>query len=277
MQDDKDIPSFDEFVEQENSVTNEGSYPKKILPQDQNEEQKKLVKIEKKQLQTDHAGRLMLTSLEDQLSFAKRLIDQEMVSSTFKTPQQLVVAFQYAKAMQMNEMIAIKMMYVVGGRPCLYGEGPLSLCLRTGLVEKIEEFYVDENIERISVENKNLNARVYASVTRIKRKGDQSEQEDYFTLDDLARAGIDKTYQGKKKETWEKWERIMLRYKARTLALRSKFADLIAGIPIAEYDYSFTPEEPSVIVQEKKKNIADELNSVYVPKEKDNSEQEAKG
>lgn len=223
--------------------------------------QPKVPSHEAKALSVDKAGALALSSLEDQLSFANRLLKEGMVSETFKTPQQLVVAFQYAKAMKMNELLAIKFMYVINGRPCLYSEGPLALCQRSGLVSGLEEFFIDENFERVCVEKKNLKAPIYGAVTRIQRRGDSMVQEDYFTLDDLKRAGIDRHY-GKKKDVWEKWERLMMRYKARTIALRSKFADLIAGIPIAEYDFHQTPEIPE-ITELPRRTAADELNETY--------------
>lgn len=221
-----------------------------------------IIKKDKKELETDDQGGFALRSLDDQLSFASKLMEQKMVSDTFKTPAQVVVAFQYAKAMRVNEILAVKMMYVVNGKPCLFGEGPLSLVQRTGLVNSMEEYFVDENIQRISVENKNLKAPVFASITRIGRRNDSLMQEDFFSLEDLERSGIDRGYQGKRKDVWDKWERIMMRYKARSMALRSKFADLIAGIPIAEYDYTFTPEMPDMKF-DNKKTIADELNETY--------------
>lgn len=199
-------------------------------------------------LQITERGEVALVTLEDQLAFAQRLISEGMISETFKTPQQVVVGMQYAKALRMNEMIALKMMYVVNGRPCLYSEGPLALCQREGLVSKIEEFFLDEQFNRISADNKNLNAKVYAAVTRVWRQGDDTMQEDFFTLDDLKVARLDQSRNGKK-EVWAKWERIMMRYKARTMALRSKFADLIAGIPVAEYDHHFSPDLPDIEIE----------------------------
>lgn len=209
-------------------------------------------------------GSFELRSLQDQTAFAARLIAEKMVSDTFKTASQLVIGFQYAKSLKLDPILAVRLMYVVNGRPCLYGEGPLSLCQRSGLVEKIEEFYLNEKMDRISVENKNLKDAAFASVTRIWRKGDSLPQEDFFTLEDLARAGVNLGKDGKKKDVWDKWERLMLRYKARTMALRSKFADVIAGIPIAEYDEHFTPEAP--VMKEVKSTVADEINTLIEKK-----------
>lgn len=190
-------------------------------------------------------GSLALNSLEDQLQFAQRLIKQGMVSESFKTPQQVVIAFQYAKALAIPELLAVKMMYVVNGKPSLFAEGPLSLVQRNQAFWKIREFFIDSECNEICLKNKNLKSEVYGAVTEVWRKGDDQPQVDFFTKDDLARAKLDQGRNGKK-DIWDKWERIMMRYKARAIALRSKFADLIAGVPISEYDFDFTPEMPEV-------------------------------
>lgn len=218
--------------------------------------------ITSKGLQTDERGSLALYSLNDQMAFAKKLIDEKMVSSTFKTPQQVVIGFQYAKALKLNEMIGLRMMYVVNGRPCLYGEGPLSLVQRSGLLESIREYYVDGDMNVISVANKNLKAEVYASITQLRRKGDVETQEDFFSIDELNEAKLDVDSYGKPKDVWVKWLKIMMRYKARTMGLKSKFADVIAGIPIAEYDYDFSPEVP-IVPKEVKSSVVEDLDKAY--------------
>lgn len=211
---------------------------------------------------TTETGSFALQSLADQMRFAERLIADKMISETFQTAQQVIIGLQYAKALKLNEIVALRMMYVLKGKPCLYGEGPLSLCQRTGLVSLFDEFFVDKESNRICVANKNIHAPVFASVTRIGRKGDSEIQEDFFTIEDMDRAGLTVSKFGKK-DVWVKFERIMLRYKARSLAIKSKFADTTAGIPIAEYDEHFAPDYPEM--KEVKSTVADDLNKLYSP------------
>lgn len=207
-------------------------------------------------------GGFSLATLDDQMRFAKKLLDEKMISDTFKTASQVIIAIQYAKAMNIEPVIALRSMYVVNGRPCLYGDGPLSLVQRHPSFHSIEEFFIDSDGVRISFENKNLRAKVFGSITRVKRKGDPQIQEDYFTLEDMDRAGLDKNKWGKK-DTWEKFERIMLRTKSRSMALKSKFADLISGVPIAEYDFHFSPETPE-ITGPTTRSAADEIDAAYL-------------
>jgi hypothetical protein len=219
-------------------------------------------------MMTDDIGSLALVSLEDQLKFANRLIQEKMISETFKTAQQVVIGIQYCKALNLPALVGLKMMYVVSGKPSLYAEGPLALVQRSSVFDKIREYFIDEDCKEICPENKNIvGAKYFGAVTEVWRKGDAEPQIDFFTIEDLERAGLDFNSYGKKKDTWAKWERIMLRYKARTLALRSKFADVIAGVPVAEYDYSFSPETPDINPEVVNKiSVADELNAEFLDK-----------
>lgn len=214
-----------------------------------------------KELMTRPDGQIVTDTLSQQLSYAQTLITQGVVSSTFKTPQQVVIGMQYAKSLKIDTVPALKMMYVINGQPSLFGDGPLLMCRRTSLVDGFEEFFVNSEMKRISVANKNLKDEVYAAVCRVKRVGDKIWQEDYFTQDNLRTAGLDVNSYGKKKAVWEKFERLMMRYKSRSMALKSKFADVLHGIPIAEHDYHFSPDVPEVQVDANRKPKIRDINA----------------
>ena len=198
-----------------------------------------------KDFETRADGTLALASFEDQKRFALQLMQQGMVSSTFKTPQAVILGIQYCKELGVPVQLGMKMLYVIDGKPSLFGDGPLALVQRSGQLESIEEFFLNEKQEKICVENKNLQDRVWAAVTRLKRRGDPLIQEDYFSLIDLEIAGMDMSKNGKK-VVWAKYERIMMRYKSRSMSLKVKFSDMISGVNIAEYDSNFSPETPDV-------------------------------
>lgn len=221
-----------------------------------------------KTFSTSETGLMTLQTLGEQKAYAKRLMSEGMISESFKTPEQVVIGIQYALAVGIHPSLLLPKMYVVKGKPSLFGEAPLGLCHAKGVVADIVEFFIDENGEQISYANKNVRKPVFGAVTQFWRVGQDRMQEDFFTLDDLKRAGIDygKGKNGAyRKETWEKFERIMMRYKARTIALRTKCPDVISGIPIAEYDDHFSPETKEVDVSAET-TIADELNKEYLKK-----------
>lgn len=224
--------------------------------------------VAQKTFSTSETGLMTLQTLAEQKSYARQLMKEGMVSDSFKTPEQVVIGIQYALAIKIHPSLLLPKMYVVKGKPSLFGEAPLGLCHSKGVVADIVEFFIDENGEQISYANKNVRKPVFGAVTQFWRVGQERMQEDFFTLDDLKRAGIDygKGKNGAyRKDTWEKFERIMMRYKARTIALRTKCPDVISGIPIAEYDDHFSPDTPEIDVS-KETTVADEINNKYLSK-----------
>ena len=199
---------------------------------------------------TKENGKFNLVSLESQLSFADSLIRQRVISETFKTPQQVVIAIQFCLSLNIDPMTGLKMMYVVHGKPALYGDGPLSLIQSSGKLDWIKEFWVDDDGNEICVKNKNLKSEPYAAVCQIKRVGDDNVQEDFFTQSDMNLAQL-------KNNVWNKYQRTMMRYRARTQALKSKFADLLNGIEIAEYVTQDLPKENMVIENKSPEKISE--------------------
>lgn len=206
----------------------------------------------------EETGIVSLSSIDDQLHYARRLLAEQMVSDTFKKPEQVVIGIQMCKELGIPVLLGLKMMYVIKGRPSLFGDGPLSLCYRAGEVAKIREFFVNEKGEEISFANKNLKDEAWGSVTQVWRKGDELMQEDFFTKLDLERAELDTSKFGKK-EVWEKFERNMMRYKARAMALKTKFPHLLSGVNIAEYHDHVDPSNPEVNFNNPQTNLIAEI------------------
>lgn len=229
---------------------------------DQVVEVTKAIQTQVKEWQVRENGSLALHSFEEQLAFAKRLLAEKMVSESFKTPQQLVIGFQYAKALGIPEILAVKMMYVVNGRPCLYAEGPLALVQRSGKMTSILESFIDENGDVISAPKKGV--IYFGAKTSAWRQGDLDAQVDWFTLDDLERAKMDYTSFGKRKEVWVKNERLMMRYKARSMALKTKFADCLAGMHIVEHDFDGFVENDMFHGRMAEPSVTQELNDKYI-------------
>lgn len=181
-------------------------------------------------------GKLQLDSIESQMAMAQKLLQNRLISETFKNPQQVVIGIQLCKSLNIDPIMGLKQMYVLHGKPAIFGDLPLSICQASGLLESIKEYWVDNDGQEICVKNKNLKAVPYAAICQLKRKGDSELQEDYFTLDDMKLAQM-------KSPTWNRYQRTMMRYRARTQALKSKFADVLNGIEIAEYVSQDLPKE----------------------------------
>ena len=107
---------------------------------------------------------------------------------------------------------------VINGRPCLWGDGLLSLALNHPECEYINE-------EPIFKEGVVVGHRCI-----VKRKGHQEYVKD-FTVQDADKAGL-----LRKEGVWKQYPGRMLQMRARSFALRDKFADALRGLRVAEIE-----------------------------------------
>lgn len=107
---------------------------------------------------------------------------------------------------------------VINGRPCLWGDGLLSLVLNHPECKDIveEPIFTGQTITGFSC--------------TVTRKG-HAPHTQAFTIQDAERAGL-----LKKGGVWSSYPARMLQMRARSLALRDKFADALRGLRIAEIE-----------------------------------------
>lgn len=107
---------------------------------------------------------------------------------------------------------------VINGRPCLWGDGLLSLVLNHPDCKDIREEPI-------------FTGQVVTGFTcTVIRKGHEPHTQ-AFTMQDAERAGL-----LKKGGVWAAYPTRMLQMRARALALRDKFADALRGLRIAEVE-----------------------------------------
>jgi hypothetical protein len=107
---------------------------------------------------------------------------------------------------------------VINGRPCLWGDGLLSLCLNHPDCQGIDEQQIYQG------------DKVVGFSCTVKRKGHKDHTQE-FTYQHAQQAGL-----LNKKGVWENYPVRMLQMRARSLALRDKFADALRGLRIAEVE-----------------------------------------
>lgn len=208
-------------------------------------------------LSLNEQGLVVAKNNQELLRYCGAMIASEMVPKQFNTPQKLLGALMFVRTLKLPDTF-IRFVAMVHGTPSLFGDGPLALAERTGELELFNEHWFDEKFDTITFENKNLNAEVYGGVCFIKRKG-REKQSFSYTLSDANQAGL---YPSKNDSMpWAKHTRIMLRYKARSLALKSQFADALGGTSIAEYDHDELPQMKDVTPT--KSNVADDFNKLF--------------
>lgn len=209
----------------------------------------------RKDIVLSDSGAIVPRTASEMLTTAGFYLKSRILPQRFDTPEMIVAAMQYAIELGLKPLTALRQIAVVQGTPCTFGDLPLALVQRSGTLESIREFLVDKDGKEIGTKNGNLTAEVYAAVCIVKRKGDPNELERFFSLDDAKRAGLGGS------PTWKSYPKLMLKYRARSQALKDKFADALNGVAIAEYDFHELPDEESP----KLGDAAGDLNKVFAP------------
>lgn len=147
----------------------------------------------------------------------------------------------------MNEMAYVK------GKLTCFGSLVTALAERHPEYGEKEEFFIDENCERISVANKNLKAMPWASVIRIRKKGSTVWNEYFFSLDDAHQAGL-LTENTKRDSGWVKYTKDLLMHKTKSRAFKANYASALNGVNYHEDVVEVISKEREV------KDIASELS-----------------
>lgn len=134
---------------------------------------------------------------------------------------------------------------VINGRPCLWGDGLLSLVLNHPECKSIKE----EPIYNGQV--------VIGYICTVIRKGHEPHSKS-FTMQDAERAGL-----LKKGGVWSAYPERMLQMRARSLALRDKFADALRGLRIAEIE-----QDDEKVIEGEVINASESVSQVDKLKEK---------
>lgn len=206
------------------------------------------------EIAVDDAGVFLPKTVEDVFRLAKLQLASKMLPARFASAEMIVVASQYARELGLQPLTALRQIAVVQGTPCTFGDLPLALVQRSGKLESIREYLLDKEQEEICAKNKNLHAEAVAAVCVVKRKGDPEVLERFFSLTDAKTAGLGGS------PTWKSYPKLMMKYRARSQALKDKFPDCLNGIAIAEYDYHVIPSDESPRLL----NAADDLNSKFL-------------
>lgn len=138
---------------------------------------------------------------------------------------------------------------VINGRPCLWGDGLLSLALNHQECDAINE-------EPIY----NSSGEIIGYCCEVIRKGHKPHYKE-FTIQDAQRAGL-----LKKGGVWTSYPSRMLQMRARSLAIRDKFADALRGLRIAEIEEEDTriieAQPVKIEMDTNYKTQADRINSI---------------
>lgn len=207
------------------------------MEEQKTEETKKEV-VEVKQVhalvETDERGVVAPKTLEDAYRYAKYVFQSKLAPSSLDSVEKVLVAMQTASELGLQPLSSLKSMYVINGTVSLFGDLPLALVRRSGLLEKIHETQYDVNGLLMNSDNKNLDAECSFARCVVKRKGEQEEVRE-FSWNEAVKSGLTKDKWGDKK-TYLNFRKRMLQMRSRSWALKDIFPDVLLGVAIFEYD-----------------------------------------
>ena len=171
-----------------------------------------------------------LQSMDDLWRFAKLVAASGLAPKGMESPEKIAIAVQAGMEIGLKPMQALQSMAVVNGRPAVWGDAVLGLCLGTGQVEQYRP-------EEIGEKGKDS----YGFKVTIKRRG-FDPVENSFTIEDAKRAGL-----WGKAGPWTQYPTRMLLNRPRSFSLRDTFADVLKGCPLAEEAQDMPKEIPVTI------------------------------
>lgn len=173
-------------------------------------------------LQLDHATQHVNTqqhatkiTLHDARVIADITVNTQLCPAVYRgKPQDAIIAIMWGAEINLKPMQALSSIYIVKGRPGMYTEAMMAMCLSSGQVEDIKEsFDVQKGI----------------ATCIIKRRNIATPQESEFSVDDAKRAQL-----WGNAGPWTQYPKRMLKIRARALCLRDTFPDILKGIMSVE-------------------------------------------
>lgn len=173
---------------------------------------------------------LQPTNVSEALQLAEMLSKSSIVPKDYQgNPGNVFVAMQWGAEIGLAPMQAMQNIAVINGRPSIWGDAMLALVRASGLLEYIHENPTDDGC-----------------TVKVKRKG-EDEVVRSFTLLDAKKAGL-----SGKTGPWTQYPKRMMQMRARSIALRDVFTDVLKGIQSAEEVMDMPDERDMGAVEEVK-------------------------
>ncbi|MDA9820923.1 hypothetical protein N9C56_00115 [Paracoccaceae bacterium] len=155
---------------------------------------------------------LVPTTLSEAMQFSDVLSKSIMVPREYQgKPANVLVAVQWGMELGLAPMQALQNIAVINGKPSIYGDALLAMVRADHRCRGVKE-YLDKET-------------AVCLITRSHNAGEVEEIERKFSVDDAKRAGL-----WGKQGPWKQYPQRMLQMRARSLAIRDGFPDVIKGL-----------------------------------------------
>lgn len=169
---------------------------------------------------------LILNDLDSLWRFSGYVSTSGLAPKGIQSREAIFTAIQMGLEVGLTPMAALQNIAVINGRPSIWGDAQLSIVRGTGQVEMFEEWF-EQGGKRLP-RNPVTYTDDTAAVCRVKRRG-YEPNEVSFSVADAKTAGL-----WGKDGPWRQYPFRMLRFRARSFALRDQFGDALKGILSAE-------------------------------------------
>ena len=209
-------------------------------------------------------GKIAGGSYNELCKLATMLAGTDMVPKGFNSPQKVCAGMLYALELGLPPITSLRKIAVINGTPSLWGDMPLAMVRTSGKLESIKEYFLDKTQKIISVENGNLKEEVDVAICEIQRKSEEKKVY-FYTSEDVKK---NKNANNPNSDVWKAYCSIMMKRKARSLALKDNFPDVLNGVAIAEYDHEELPDlvkiddKTSVVAAKKERGVNDKTQEL---------------
>jgi hypothetical protein len=176
---------------------------------------------------------ISLVSLADYLEFGKMVANTEFAPKAMRgKPADCALATIYGSELGVTPMAALQNICVINGKPSVFGDLLLALCMASPLCA-----YVKEKVEG--------EGDAMVATCETLRRGYESPTVRTFSMADAKNAGL-----LQKDGPWKQYTSRMLAMRARGFALRDAFPDILRGVISAEeaQDYQTITVDSSSVV-----------------------------
>lgn len=167
-----------------------------------------------------------IDSMESLFRFADAVFQSGLAPTSLKNPQAIMIAIEMGLEVGLPPMAALQNIAVVNGRPTIWGDAQLGIVRSTGELEEFAEWYEVGGAK--TSRNPTQFTDDVTAVCRVKRLGFDA-MECAFSVADAKRAVL-----WGKAGPWTQYPARMLRYRARSFALRDNFGDALRGLLTTE-------------------------------------------
>lgn len=166
--------------------------------------------------------------------FAETVIASGMAPKGVNNAAAATIIIQMGMEVGLPPMASLQNIAAINGRPSIWGDAMLGVVRSTGELEEFSEWYEAHGVKLARVPSE-FPDNVMA-VCRVKRRG-YDAIEGSFSVADAKRAKL-----WGKQGPWTEYTARMLKFRARSFALRDEFGDALRGLPSVEEQRDFPSE-----------------------------------